>query len=164
MTATLQASSPRPGAPPCAPWPRQGGFFGLNRAVTNTDSTSTCTDPDRSDRVKWMFEGHTVDSHYENYHAHNMVLGPSMIYYRTYIGPLAINRDDGSEAWYSWAVNPSISWAVETTFYVTDVILGSNNVLFVPAGHARSGLGSETVPVWGDGFCWKASLPPLARP
>jgi len=137
MAATLLASSPRLGATPCAPWPRQGGFFGLNRAVTNTDSTSTCTDPDPSDRVKWMFEGHIYNSQYQHYHAFNMVLGPSMLYYRTRSGPLAINRDDGSEAWYSWVVNPSISWTIDSTFYVTDVILGSNNVLFVPAGHTQ---------------------------
>ena len=135
MTATLLTSSPRLGAASCAPWPGQGGFFGLNRAVTNTESTSTCTNPDPSDREKWSYEGHHVQYIYQDQHAFNMVLGPSMLYYRTRSGPLALNQDDGTEAWKSWTVNPSVSWTVSTGFYVTDVILGSNNLLFVPAGH-----------------------------
>ena len=153
MTATLLTSSPRLGAAPCAPWPGQGGFFGLNRAVTNTDSTSTCTNPDPSDREKWNYEGHLVDTQYESQHALNMVIGPSMLYYRTCRGPLALNRDDGTEAWKSWSVNPSINTNINTDFYVTDVILGSNNLLFVPAGHMQ-GAGMMALDAYTGRLVW----------
>lgn len=153
MTATLLTSSPRLGAAPCAPWPGQGGFFGLNRAVTNTESTSTCTNPDPSDREKWSYEGYRVDTMYESQHAFNMVIGPSMIYYRTTRGPLALNRDDGTEAWKGWSVNPSINTNFDTDFYVTDVILGSNNLLFVPAAHMQ-GAGMLALDAYTGQLVW----------